>query len=46
MPPELAVAGVGFAALLALIALRAPVGLAMLLVGAGGYLTSSMRRPC
>lgn len=38
MPPELAVAGVGFAALLALIALRAPVGLAMLLVGAGGYL--------
>jgi tripartite ATP-independent transporter DctM subunit len=38
MPPEFAVAGVGFAALLALVALRAPVGLAMLLVGAGGYL--------
>jgi tripartite ATP-independent transporter DctM subunit len=38
MPQELAVAGAGFAALLALIALRAPVGLAMLLVGAGGYL--------
>jgi tripartite ATP-independent transporter DctM subunit len=39
MPQEFAVAGAGFAALLALIALRAPVGLAMLLVGAGGYLT-------
>ena len=38
MPQEFAVAGLGFAALLALIALRAPVGLAMLLVGAGGYL--------
>ena len=38
MPQEFAVAGAGFAALLALIALRAPVGLAMLLVGAGGYL--------
>ncbi|GAA0589484.1 TRAP transporter permease [Craurococcus roseus] len=38
MPPEFATAGIGFAALLLLIALRAPVGLAMLLVGAGGYL--------
>ena len=38
MPQEFAVAGIGFAALLALIALRAPVGLAMLLAGAGGYL--------
>ena len=39
MPPEFATAGIGFAALLLLIALRAPVGLAMLLVGAGGYLS-------
>ena len=38
MPPEFALAAIGFAALLALIALRAPVGLAMLLAGAGGYL--------
>jgi C4-dicarboxylate transporter, DctM subunit len=38
MPQEFAIATAGFAALLALIALRAPVGLAMLLVGAGGYL--------
>ena len=38
MAPEFAIAATGFAALLALIALRAPVGLAMLLVGAGGYL--------
>jgi tripartite ATP-independent transporter DctM subunit len=38
MAPEFAIAATGFAALLGLIALRAPVGLAMLLVGAGGYL--------
>ncbi|MBV1800239.1 TRAP transporter large permease [Siccirubricoccus sp. G192] len=38
MAPEFALAATGFAALLGLIALRAPVGLAMLLVGAGGYL--------
>ena len=38
MPQEFALAGIGFAGLLALIALRAPVGLAMLLAGAGGYL--------
>ncbi len=38
MPQEFAVAGAGFAALLALVALRAPVGLAMLLTGAAGYL--------
>jgi C4-dicarboxylate transporter, DctM subunit len=37
MAPEFAIAATGFAVLLALIALRAPVGLAMLLVGAGGY---------
>ncbi|MGG5889310.1 TRAP transporter large permease [Falsiroseomonas sp. HC035] len=37
MAPEFALALTGFAALLALIALRAPVGLAMLLVGVGGY---------
>jgi len=37
MPQEFVIAGAGFAALLGLIALRAPVGLAMLLVGAGGY---------
>jgi tripartite ATP-independent transporter DctM subunit len=36
MPEELWVAGAGFGALLALIALRAPVGLAMLVVGAAG----------
>ena len=38
MAPEFAFAATGFAVLLGLIALRAPVGLAMLLVGAGGYL--------
>jgi C4-dicarboxylate transporter, DctM subunit len=38
MPQEFAVAGIGFATLLALIVVRAPVGLAMLLAGAGGYL--------
>lgn len=37
MAPEFLLAAGGFAALLALIAARAPVGLAMLLVGAGGY---------
>jgi C4-dicarboxylate transporter DctM subunit len=37
MAPEFALALTGFAALLLLIALRAPVGLAMLLVGVGGY---------
>jgi tripartite ATP-independent transporter DctM subunit len=37
MAPEFALALAGFAALLLLIALRAPVGLAMLLVGVGGY---------
>ncbi|MGK7866714.1 TRAP transporter large permease [Falsiroseomonas sp. E2-1-a20] len=37
MAPEFALALTGFAVLLALIALRAPVGLAMLLVGVGGY---------
>ncbi|WP_149537816.1 TRAP transporter large permease [Siccirubricoccus phaeus] len=37
MAPEFLQAALGFAALLALIALRCPVGLAMLLVGAGGY---------
>ena len=38
MAPEFQQAAIGFAALLGLIALRCPVGLAMLLVGAGGYL--------
>ena len=37
MAPEFLQAALGFAALLGLIALRCPVGLAMLLVGAGGY---------
>lgn len=37
MAPEFALAATGFAVLLALIALRAPIALAMLLVGAGGY---------
>jgi tripartite ATP-independent transporter DctM subunit len=37
MAPEFALAATGFAVLLGLIALRAPVGLAMLLVGIGGY---------
>lgn len=37
MAPEFALALAGFGALLALIAIRAPVGLAMLLVGMGGY---------
>ncbi len=37
MAQEFFIAGVGFAALLGLIVLRAPVGLSMLLVGAGGY---------
>jgi len=39
MAPEFAQAAAGFAVLLGLIALRCPVGLAMLLTGAGGYLT-------
>ena len=43
MAPEFLQAALGFAALLGLIALRCPVGLAMLLVGAGGY--SVHRRP-
>ena len=38
MAPEFVQAAIGFAALLGLIALRCPVGLAMLLAGAGGYL--------
>ena len=38
MPQEFALAGIGFAALLALIVVRAPVGIAMLLAGTGGYL--------
>jgi len=37
MAPEFQMAAAGFAVLLGLIALRCPVGLAMLLVGAGGY---------
>jgi TRAP-type mannitol/chloroaromatic compound transport system permease large subunit len=37
MAPEFALAATGFAALLVLIALRAPIALAMLLVGAAGY---------
>ncbi|HEY4251982.1 MAG TPA: TRAP transporter large permease [Roseomonas sp.] len=37
MAEEFVVAGAGFAALLLLIALRAPIGFAMLLVGAAGY---------
>jgi tripartite ATP-independent transporter DctM subunit len=37
MAPEFALAATGFAVMLVLIALRAPVGLAMLLVGMGGY---------
>ncbi|MBY0336728.1 MAG: TRAP transporter large permease [Acetobacteraceae bacterium] len=37
MAPEFILAGTGFAVLLLLIALRAPIALAMLLVGAGGY---------
>jgi tripartite ATP-independent transporter DctM subunit len=37
MAEEFLVAGTGFAALLVLIALRAPIGLAMLLAGAAGY---------
>ena len=37
MAPEFLLAAMGFAAMLALIVLRAPVGLAMLLVGIGGY---------
>ena len=37
MAPEFALAATGFAVMLALIAMRAPVGLAMLLVGMGGY---------
>ncbi len=39
MAPEFLQAALGFAALLGLIALRCPVGLAMLLVGMGGYVT-------
>jgi tripartite ATP-independent transporter DctM subunit len=37
MVPEFFLAATGFAVMLVLIALRAPVGLAMLLVGIGGY---------
>ncbi len=37
MAPEFAQAAIGFAVLLGLIALRCPVGLAMLLTGAAGY---------
>ena len=37
MAPEFVLAATGFAVLLGLIAIRAPVGLAMLLVGIGGY---------
>ncbi len=37
MAEEFVLAGAGFAALLGLIALRCPIGLAMLLVGAAGY---------
>lgn len=37
MAPEFVLAGTGFAALLVLIALRAPIGIAMLLTGAAGY---------
>jgi tripartite ATP-independent transporter DctM subunit len=37
MAPEFVIAGTGFAVLLGLIAIRAPVALAMLAVGAGGY---------
>jgi tripartite ATP-independent transporter DctM subunit len=37
MAPEFVLAATGFAVLLGLIALRAPIALAMLLVGAGGY---------
>jgi C4-dicarboxylate transporter DctM subunit len=37
MAPEFALAATGFAVLLVLIALRAPIGIAMLLAGAGGY---------
>jgi tripartite ATP-independent transporter DctM subunit len=37
MAPEFAQAALGFAVLLALVALRCPVGLAMLLTGIGGY---------
>ena len=38
MAPEFILAATGFVAMLALIVLRAPVGLAMLLVGIGGYM--------
>jgi tripartite ATP-independent transporter DctM subunit len=37
MAPEFVTAGVGFAVLLLLVAARAPVGIAMLVVGAAGY---------
>jgi tripartite ATP-independent transporter DctM subunit len=37
MAPEFVLAATGFAVLLGLIAIRAPVGLSMLLVGIGGY---------
>ena len=37
MAPEFVLAATGFAVLLGLIAIRAPVGLSMLLVGMGGY---------
>lgn len=39
MAEEFVIAGAGFAALLLLLVLRCPIGLAMLLVGAGGYAT-------
>jgi len=39
MPQEMVTGLIGFAALLGLIVIRAPVGLAMLLVGAVGYVT-------
>lgn len=37
MAPEFVLAGTGFAAMLVLIALRAPIGIAMLITGAAGY---------
>ncbi|MBO1076286.1 TRAP transporter large permease [Roseomonas marmotae] len=37
MAPEFLLAGTGFLIMLGLIALRAPIGIAMLLTGAGGY---------
>jgi tripartite ATP-independent transporter DctM subunit len=37
MAPEFVLAGTGFAVMLVLIALRAPIGIAMLITGAAGY---------